>query len=286
MSTVISSSDANIRRIKKLQINNFRLYLGIFIILTVIFMVLMASYLTKSDPIKQDLMNTLQGGTPEHFLGTDNLGRDVWSRLLYGGRTDLILASAAVLAPFILGTILGAICGYFSGWVDTLVMRIADVVAAFPFYVLVISLVFILGNGVGSIFIAITLVSWVAYARIVRGETMIVRSKEFIEAAQTGGISNRKIITRHVLPNVITQAIVYAMSDIVLNIGVIVTLSYFGLGIVPPTPDWGRMIAEGQQFLAGGYYSLTILPALAVIVTSLGLSFIGDGLAVALRVKR
>ena len=286
MSTVISSSDANIRRIKKLQINNFRLYLGIFIILTVIFMVLMASYLTKSDPIKQDLMNTLQGGTPEHFLGTDNLGRDVWSRLLYGGRTDLILASAAVLAPFILGTILGAICGYFSGWVDTLVMRIADVVAAFPFYVLVISLVFILGNGVGSIFIAITLVSWVAYARIVRGETMIVRSKEFIEAAQTGGISNRKIITRHVLPNVITQAIVYAMSDIVLNIGVIVTLSYFGLGIVPPTPDWGRMIAEGQQFLAGGYYALTILPALAVIVTSLGLSFIGDGLAVALRVKR
>lgn len=286
MSTVISSSDANIRRIKKLQINNFRLYLGIFIILTVIFMVLMASYLTKSDPIKQNLMNTLQGGTPEHFLGTDNLGRDVWSRLLYGGRTDLILASAAVLAPFILGTILGAICGYFSGWVDTLVMRIADVVAAFPFYVLVISLVFILGNGVGSIFIAITLVSWVAYARIVRGETMIVRSKEFIEAAQTGGISNRKIITRHVLPNVITQAIVYAMSDIVLNIGVIVTLSYFGLGIVPPTPDWGRMIAEGQQFLAGGYYALTILPALAVIVTSLGLSFIGDGLAVALRVKR
>ena len=286
MSTVISSSDANIRRIKKLQINNFRLYLGIFIILTVIFMVLMASYLTKSDPIKQDLMNTLQGGTPEHFLGTDNLGRDVWSRLLYGGRTDLILASAAVLAPFTLGTILGAICGYFSGWVDTLVMRIADVVAAFPFYVLVISLVFILGNGIGSIFIAITLVSWVAYARIVRGETMIVRSKEFIEAAQTGGISNRKIITRHVLPNVITQAIVYAMSDIVLNIGVIVTLSYFGLGIVPPTPDWGRMIAEGQQFLAGGYYALTILPALAVIVTSLGLSFIGDGLAVALRVKR
>jgi len=286
MSTVISSSETNIRRIKKLQVNNFRLYLGIFIILTVIFMVLMASYLTKSDPIKQDLMNTLQGGTPEHFLGTDNLGRDVWSRLLYGGRTDLILASAAVLAPFILGTILGAICGYFSGWVDTLVMRIADVVAAFPFYVLVISLVFILGNGVGSIFIAITLVSWVAYARIVRGETMIVRSKEFIEAAQTGGISNRKIITRHVLPNVITQAIVYAMSDIVLNIGVIVTLSYFGLGIVPPTPDWGRMIAEGQQFLAGGYYALTILPALAVIVTSLGLSFIGDGLAVALRVKR
>jgi len=275
-----------IARIKKLRVNNLRLYLGIFIIFTVIAMVTLASHLTKFDPIEQDLLNTLQSGSKEHFLGTDNLGRDIWSRLLYGGRTDLFLASAAVLAPFIIGTIIGAICGYFSGWIDTLVMRIADVVVAFPFYVLVISLVFILGNGVGSIFIAISLVSWVAYARIVRGETMIVRSKEFIEAAQTGGISDRNIIIRHVLPNVITQAVVYAMSDIILNIGVIVTLSYFGLGIVPPTPDWGRMISEGQQFLAGGYYSLTVLPAVAVIITSLGLSFIGDGLARLLRVKR
>jgi peptide/nickel transport system permease protein len=286
MSTFTPARNGIISSLRKLHINNFRLYLGIFIVLTVIAMVMMAPYLTKFDPIEQDLMNTLQGRSAEHFLGTDNLGRDIWSRLLYGGRADLFLASAAVLAPFIIGTILGAICGYFSGWVDTLVMRIADVVVAFPFYVLVISLVFILGNGVSSIFIAISLVSWVAYARIVRGETMIVRSKEFIEAAQTGGISNRKIITRHIFPNVITQAVVYAMSDIILNIGVIVTLSYFGLGIVPPTPDWGRMISEGQQFLAGGYYSLTILPAIAVIITSLGLSFIGDGLAQLLRVKR
>ncbi len=286
MSTLTPTHNGILSRVRKLHINNFRLYLGIFIVLTVIAMVMMAPHLTKFDPIEQDLLNTLQGRSAEHFLGTDNLGRDIWSRLLYGGRADLFLASAAVLAPFIIGTILGAICGYFSGWIDTLVMRIADVVVAFPFYVLVISLVFILGNGTSSIFIAISLVSWVAYARIVRGETMIVRSKEFIEAAQTGGISNRKIITRHIFPNVITQAVVYAMSDIILNIGVIVTLSYFGLGIVPPTPDWGRMISEGQQFLAGGYYSLTILPAIAVIITSLGLSFIGDGLAQLLRVKR
>lgn len=286
MSTLTPTHNGIISQVRKLHINNFRLYLGIFIVLTVIAMVALAPYLTKFDPIEQDLMNTLQGRSKEHFLGTDNLGRDIWSRLLYGGRADLFLASAAVLAPFIIGTILGAICGYFSGWIDTLVMRIADVVVAFPFYVLVISLVFILGNGVSSIFIAISLVSWVAYARIVRAETMIVRSKEYIEAAQTAGISNRKIITRHIFPNVITQAVVYAMSDIILNIGVIVTLSYFGLGIVPPTPDWGRMISEGQQFLAGGYYSLTILPAVAVIITSLGLSFIGDGLAQLLRVKR
>lgn len=274
------------KKIRMLKGRNIRLYLGIFIVGVVVLMALFAKYLTKFDPITQDLMATLNGPSSAHLLGTDNLGRDIWSRLLFGARTDLFLASAAVIAPFIIGSLIGAICGYFSGWVDTLVMRIADVVVAFPFYVLVISLVFILGNGVGSIFIAITTVSWVAYARIVRGETLIVRSKEYIEAAQTGGLSNRRIIARHILPNVITQGIVYAMSDIVLNIGVIVTLSYFGLGIVPPTPDWGRMIAEGQQFLAGGYYSLTILPGIAVIITSLGLSFIGDGLAQVLQVKR
>lgn len=273
-------------RVRTFRINNFRLYLGIALLSIVILMVVFASHLTKFDPIAQDLMNALQPPSPAHLLGTDNLGRDIWSRLLYGGRTDLFLASVAVLAPFIVGTLIGAICGYFSGWVDTIVMRIADVVVAFPFYVLVISLVFILGNGVGSIFIAISIVSWVAYARIVRAETLILRSREFVEAAQTSGFSTRRIISRHILPNVITQAIVYAMSDIVLNIGVIVTLSYFGLGIVPPTPDWGRMISEGQQFLAGGYYYLTVLPALAVVITSLALSFIGDGLAQVLRVKR
>ena len=286
MSTVPVAKESLMARMRNISVTNVRLYLGITIISVVILMAIFASHLTKFSPITQDLMNTLASPSSKHLLGTDNLGRDVWSRLLFGARTDLFLASAAVLAPFVIGTLIGAISGYFSGWLDTIVMRIADIVVAFPFYVLVISLVFILGNGVSSIFIAITVVSWVAYARIVRGETLVLRSKEFIEAAQTGGLSNRQIITRHVLPNVITQAVVYAMSDIVLNIGVIVTLSYFGLGIVPPTPDWGRMISEGQQFLAGGYYYLTVLPAIAVIITSLGLSFIGDGLAQVLRVKR
>lgn len=266
--------------------HNIQLYVGMAIVGVIVLIAAAAPLLTSFDPITQDLSATLQTPSALHLLGTDNLGRDVWSRLLYGARVDLFLATIAVVIPFVAGSFIGALSGYFGGWFDTIAMRIADVVVAFPFYVLVISLVFVLGSGVGSILVAISVVSWVPYARIVRGEAMIVRSKEFIEASLAAGLGNGRVIFRHVVPNVVTQAIVYAMSDVVMNIGVIVTLSYFGLGIEPPTPDWGRMMAEGQQFLAGGYFYLTIIPGIAVVLTSLGLSFIGDGLAQALRVKQ
>jgi peptide/nickel transport system permease protein len=249
-------------------------------------MAIFAPLLTHYDPIAQDFTATLQGPNWEHLLGTDNLGRDIWSRILFGARIDLFLATVAVAAPLVVGTVIGALCGYFCGWFDILVMRVADTVVAFPFYVLVISLVSILGNDIGSIFVAISIVSWVAYTRIVRAEAMVLRSTEFMDALLAGGIGVWRIVFRHLVPNVVSQAIVYAMSDIVGNIGVIVTLSYFGLGIVPPTPDWGSMMADGQPFFAGGYYGLMAIPAVAVIITSFALSLIGDGLANFLRVKR
>ena len=158
--------------------------------------------------------------------------------------------------------------------------------AAFPFFVLVITLVFVLGSGTMSVFIAISVVSWVAYARIARAETMIIRKREFIDACKTGGLSTARIVLRHVIPNTVTQGVVFAMSDIVLTIGTIVTLSYVGLGIVPPTPDWGQMMSDGQQFIASGNYILTMAPGLVVVITSLGLSFLGDGIANSLRSKQ
>jgi peptide/nickel transport system permease protein len=269
-----------------LRVRNLQLYVGGLLLLAIVLLVVLAPVLTPYSPSATDQIEALQGFGGAHLLGTDNLGRDTWSRLLYGGRVDLSIAFLAVLVPFVSGVLIGTLSGYVGGWFDAVVMRIADIVVAFPFYVLVITLVFVLGSGERSIFIAISTVSWVAYARIVRAEVLVLRKREFIEAGRASGIGTARVVFRHVLPNVITQAIVYSMSDIVMNIGVIVTLSYFGLGIVPPTPDWGGMMSNGQQFLAGGYYSLTLVPAAAVVLTSLALSLVGDGLAHALRIHR
>ena len=255
---------------------------GLILLAVILFMVIGAPLLTSYNPDTQDLNAILSGPSAHHLLGTDQLGRDTWSRLLYGGRVDLQVAFIAVLFPFVLGTVLGSVAGYFGGWVDLVIMRVVDIVVAFPFYVLIIALVFVLGPGERSIYIAITAVGWVSYARIIRGEILVAKRQEYVAAAQSGGLSNLRIMGRHLLPNVITQAIIYAMSDIVQDILAIVTLSYLGLGIQPPTPDWGSMIANGQNFLTT-HWQLTTLPGLAVVVTGLALSLIGDGLADLLR---
>ncbi len=245
---------------------------------------ILAPVITFHSPYQQDLSNILAGPGAQHWLGTDQLGRDVWSRLVYGARTDLTVAFLAVLTPFVLGSVLGVLAGYFGRWTDGTIMRTADVVVAFPFYVLVILLVFLLGPGVRSILIAITVVSWVSYARIVRGATLVARHQEYVLAARVGGLSERRIIFRHIVPNVITQAIVFGMSDIVLDILAIVTLGYLGLGIPPPTPDWGEMMASGQEFLTT-HWQLSTIPGIAVVITGLGLSLLGDGLADLLRAE-
>jgi peptide/nickel transport system permease protein len=255
---------------------------GILIIGTIIALCLLAPVLTSHSPTDQDLNHILQGPSSKHWLGTDQLGRDEFSRILYGGRVDLRVAFLAVLFPFLLGTTLGCIAGYYGRFMDTGIMRLVDIVVAFPFYVLVIALVFALGPGARSIYIAITLVGWVSYARIIRGEILVAKRQEYILAAQAAGFRDFRIIVRHLLPNVITQAIVYAMSDIVLDILAIVTLGYLGLGIQPPTPDWGGMIADGQAFLTTKW-ELSTIPGIVVVITALGLSLIGDGLADLLR---
>jgi peptide/nickel transport system permease protein len=255
---------------------------GILIIGTIIALCLLAPVLTSHSPTDQDLNHILQGPSSKHWLGTDQLGRDELARILYGGRVDLRVAFLAVLFPFVLGTTLGCIAGYYGRFMDTGIMRLVDIVVAFPFYVLVIALVFALGPGARSIYIAITLVGWVSYARIIRGEILVAKRQEYILAAQAAGFRDFRIIARHLLPNVITQAIVYAMSDIVLDILAIVTLGYLGLGIQPPTPDWGGMIADGQAFLTTKW-ELSTIPGIVVVITALGLSLIGDGLADLLR---
>ena len=255
---------------------------GVLIIGTIIALCLLAPVLTSHSPTDQDLNHILQGPSSKHWLGTDQLGRDELARILYGGRVDLRVAFLAVLFPFVLGTTLGCIAGYYGRFLDTAIMRLVDIVVAIPFFVLVIALVFALGPGARSIYIAITLVGWVSYARIIRGEILVAKRQEYILAAQAAGFRDFRIIVRHLLPNVITQAIVFAMSDIVLDILAIVTLGYLGLGIQPPTPDWGGMIADGQAFITTKW-ELSTIPGVVVVITALGLSLIGDGLADLLR---
>ena len=255
---------------------------GASILGTIVLLALLAPVVSWHDPVQQNLLGILQGPSWTHPLGTDELGRDEWARLLYGARTDLRVAFLAVLFPFAIGTAIGLLAGYFGRWVDTLTNWFVNVVVAFPFYVLIIALVFALGSGTRNIYIAITIVGWVSYTRIVRGEVLVAKRREYVLAAQAGGLSNARIIARHLLPNVITQAIVFAMSDIVLDILAIVTLGYLGLGVQPPTADWGKMIADGQTYLTT-HWELSTVPGIAVVITALGLSLLADGLADLLR---
>jgi peptide/nickel transport system permease protein len=257
---------------------NITLYAGLTLFALIVLAAVFAPLLTSADPVQQNLLQArLAPGSSGHLLGTDDLGRDVLSRILYGARVDLRVGVLAVLTPLVIGSVLGLLCGWWGRWFDTIVMRLVDIVVAFPFYVLVIALVFALGQGTKSIYIAISAVGWVAYCRIVRGQVLVAKEQEYALAARASGLPTWRILLRHLLPNVILQAIVYAMSDIVLSILAIVTLSYLGLGVAPPSPEWGSMIAEGQNSLLTQWYLATI-PGLCVVVVGLSLALIADGL--------
>lgn len=255
---------------------------GLLILGTLVGLAVLAPVIAPHSPTDQDLKNILKGPSSEHWLGTDQLGRDLFSRLLYAGRTDLKIGFLAVLLPFCIGTVVGSLAGYYGRWSDSIVLYFVNVVVAFPFIVLLTAILFVLGPSERSIYIAITLVGWVSYCRIIRAEVLVAKRQEYVLAAQAAGLSDIRIIGRHLLPNVITQAIVFAMSDIVLVLAAIVTLGYIGIGVQPPTPDWGTMIADGQNFLTTKW-QLSTIPGLAVVVTGLGLSLLGDGIADLLR---
>lgn len=257
---------------------NGTLVTGLVIVGLLVLVAILAPVLAPYDPIKQDLPSALLPPSGQHWLGTDKYGRDIYSRLLWGARVDLRIGVLAVLIPFVFGSVMGALAGYFGGWFDVVVMRVVDVFFAFPFYILVIALVFVLGAGEKSIYLAIAVVSWGSYAKILRGELLVAKQQDWVVAARLGGLSHARILLRHIAPNVLAQAVIYAMSDVVMDILAIVTLGYLGLGIAPPTAEWGSMILDGQEFITEHWQQATI-PGLAVVVTSLGLSFLGDGLA-------
>ncbi len=242
----------------------------------------LAPVLARHNPDTLNLTNLLAGPSRHHWLGTDDLGRDEWARVLYGGRTDIEVGVVTVLFPLIFGVAIGTFIGYVGGVVDTIVMRVVDVVLAFPFYVLIIALVAFIGAGVHGIFIAFGLTDWVVYARLTRSSTIVARNEDWVAAAISGGVPRWRVLVRHIVPNTISQSLVYVMSDIVLVILAVVTLGYLGLGLQPPSPDWGAMISEGQAFIFSDQWQV-LIPGLALLLTGIGFSLLGDGLADVLR---
>lgn len=258
------------------------LMLGLGILLVLVLVAIFAPVLTPYDAYSNDYDNTLQSPSLRHPFGTDNFGRDVFTRVLYGTRIDLRVGVIAVIAPFVIGVFLGTLSGYFGGFTDTVVMRAVDVVQAFPTIILIIAVIAILGPGLNNMYIAVAVVAWVIYARLVRGEILVEKQQEYVEAARALGNNDWRVMRKHLLPNVITSSIVFAMADIALYILLAASLSFLGLGARPPTPEWGAMITEGQAFMTTAWW-MSALPGLAIVITGIALSLVGDGLSDVLR---
>jgi peptide/nickel transport system permease protein len=260
------------------------LIIGVGLLLAIIGLGIFAPLLTPYDPIAQSPREILlKPGSPGHFFGTDQFGRDVYTRCLYAIRINLVIGFVGVLLPFLIGVTLGAIAGYFRGWAETIVMRMVDVITAFPAYVILIGIVAVIGPSITNLFIALAISGWTAYARLIRGEMLAIRELEYVMAARGLGFGDRRVVIRHILPNAISPAIVFAMADIVLTILATASLSYLGLGVQAPTPEWGQMIKEGQLYLLNAWWLVTI-PGLFIVATGVSLSLIGDGIAARLRV--
>lgn len=221
--------------------------------------------------------NALAPPSLQHPFGTDALGRDELTRVIYAARVDIPTAVLAAILPAIFGTALGALVGYGGRAVDSVMMRVADGVQAFPHFILLLVLVFIIGQGARSFIVASLLVSWVAYARLIRAEVLRVKSREYVLAARVAGLPTRRIVLFHVIPNTIGRSVVYLMSDLVILVLALASLSYLGLGIAPPTPEWGSMIAESQPYISHQWW-LVVLPGVVITAWGIGLSLIGDAL--------
>ncbi|HWI32294.1 MAG TPA: ABC transporter permease [Microbacterium sp.] len=259
--------------------------IGVGILVAYILIAIVGPSFTQ-DPLQQNLLNRLAFPSPEHWLGTDALGRDVLARMVSATQLDLRFGILAMLVPLFIGTTLGTLAGTLGGAVDAVIMRIADLVQSFPVILLFLGVAaastrtesyFLLGPGELPILIVFALVGWVVYARLVRGEILRVKGMDYIAAAYAGGLSRPRVMLRHLLPNAISQTVVYAVVDVGLAVLSMASISYLGLGVPAPIPEWGSMINEGQVYLAVQWW-LVVAPGLAIAGLGIGLALIGDSL--------
>lgn len=269
---------------RRLKAGSIEAGIGMAIILGWLLLALGASLVAPYDPNGLDLAAVLAAPGEAHWFGTNNLGRDVLSRVLHGARIDIWVGFVGVVIPLVIGVGVGLISGYFGGLTDTVLMRLVDVTVAFPFFILVIAIVGVLGPGLANYFVALALVTWVAYARLVRAEVLVVRRLEYVQAARALGFSDAVIVLRHVLPNVLGSITIYAWTDAVMVILAGASLGFLGLGAQPPTAEWGVMIADGQPYIVQAWW-ICFFPGLAMVTLSLGFILVSDGLARRLRVS-
>lgn len=259
--------------------------LAIFFLILFVFAAMFSPQLAPKDPNRQNLILRLQPpftpndeGEIEFILGTDGLGRDVLSRLIYGARVSLLVGVAAVIVGGLLGTLLGLVAGGRGGKLDDVIMRIADIQLAFPFILLAIMVLVVLGSGILNLVLVLGIGQWVTYARIARGESLSQKQKEYVQASQAVGVSNNRILFRSILPNILAPLIVIASFNIASVILAEASLSFLGLGVPPDVPTWGAMLAESRDTLLGGYWWLAVFPGIAIMLTVLSLNILGDWL--------
>ncbi|WP_400195218.1 ABC transporter permease [Lysinibacillus telephonicus] len=256
---------------------------GFIILVAVVVVAIFAPILAPYDPtlINPTKMlkppSWIEGGDPSHLFGTDNLGRDILSRIIYGSRVSLLVGISAVVLAGIIGMLVGLVAGVYGGWVDMILMRLVDSFLAIPNILFALVFLAVFGPSVPTLIIVIGVTNWVAYARIVRGETLSVKEREFVKAARTIGVKNSLIIVRHILPNVMSSFIVISTLSVASTIILEASLSFLGLGIQPPTVSWGGILSDGRDYLATSWW-LATLPGLAITVTVLGIIFLGDWL--------
>jgi peptide/nickel transport system permease protein len=257
--------------------------LGLAIIGLVVIGTIAAPLLTPHNPAQIDIRNRLMppawaaGGASDHLLGTDALGRDLFSRLIYGGRVSLIVGVSAVAVSGVVGVLLGLIAGYYGGWIDDAIMRLADFELAFPFILLAIAILSVLGPGLSKVILTLGLTGWAQYCRLTRAQVLGLRETEFVEAARTIGASTPRILLRHILPNGMAPVIVIASFSVASVIIAEASLSFLGLGIPPSVPSWGGMLADGRAYIERAWWLVTF-PGLALMLTVLSINVLGDAL--------
>jgi peptide/nickel transport system permease protein len=253
------------------------LYAGTAILLLLTAAALFAPVIAPYDPLGQNLDQDLIPHSSEHWLGTDKLGRDILSRIIYGGRISLLVGITTVALSLAIGIVIGSLSGYFGGWIDQMLMRLVDILMAFPGILLAIAFTAVLGPGLDHVILALCLIGWTSYARLVRGEILSLRERDFIQAARSLGCRPKRIILRHLLPNLLPPLLIQSTFGLAAAIVAEGSLSFLGLGVEPPTPSWGAMLNDGRQFLLVAPH-LTTYPGLGLMITVLALNLIGDAL--------